>query len=133
MSSGIIPQEWTEVNSSLTWKNLHSDFYKVKSCLGRIMQQDVGKKYVIKNDIANVENDEQFKKRVHPVIKVRMPTWYWGNYVTHHCVPSGFELYQEEKHGWIHSEEYKSGMKEPYPHKQITYKERCGGQDTSSC
>lgn len=47
-------------------------------------------------------------------IKVRFHTWYWGNYCM--ALPSaklleGFELYDEEKHGWHNSEEFKRGKK----------------------
>lgn len=46
------------------------------------------------------------------MVKVRFHSWYWGNY----CLatnkeaknlPTGFELYNEELHGWHNSEEFK--------------------------
>lgn len=50
-------------------------------------------------------------------IKIRMLTWYWGNFVTfptNKPIPSGFEKYTDEEHGWQHSEEFKKGQKRPY-------------------
>lgn len=57
-------------------------------------------------------------------IKIRYKTWYWGNYVYSGATvdssrvtlnSSGFELYDENTHGWHNSEEYKTGYKlEPY-------------------
>lgn len=47
--------------------------------------------------------------------KVRFHTWYWGNYCTAPAgieLPEGFELYDEEKHGWKNSEEHKAGKKQ---------------------
>lgn len=50
-------------------------------------------------------------------MKVRFKTWYWGNYCTmkkSQPIPWGFELYNEDLHGWKNSEEYKNGKLEPY-------------------
>lgn len=55
-------------------------------------------------------------------VKIRFHTWYWGKWtwsgtnfggsvVTEKT--SGFELYDEEKHGWHHSLEYKNGQLKP--------------------
>lgn len=55
-------------------------------------------------------------------VKLRYRTWYWGKWiwsgtkvsgvmVTEHT--TGFELYDENKHGWHHSEEYKNGQLKP--------------------
>ena len=59
--------------------------------------------------------------------KYRMPSWYWGNYcsqlengkwIDNHgnflgesglFKSSDLELYNEEYHGWHHSEEHKKG------------------------
>lgn len=46
------------------------------------------------------------------MIKIRRLTWYWGNYIEVKAFPTGidaadYELYDEEKHGWHHSEEHK--------------------------
>lgn len=54
-----------------------------------------------------------------PKRKIRLNTWYWGNWVYEgehgfKLSEKGFELYDEEKHGWHHSEEYKNGQKEKY-------------------
>jgi hypothetical protein len=51
------------------------------------------------------------------MIKVRFTTWYWGNYALAtkaECanLPQGFELYDEQKHGWYNSEEAKRGKKQ---------------------
>lgn len=56
-------------------------------------------------------------------VKIRLNTWYWGKYIYEGQSLDGskitlksdnFELYDEEKHGWHNSEEYKNGRKEPY-------------------
>lgn len=50
-------------------------------------------------------------------IKIRMLTWYWGNYVTYpqgKPIPKDFELYEEDKHGWHLSEEYSMGHSKPF-------------------
>ena len=47
--------------------------------------------------------------------KVRFTTWYWGNYCYSKSgknLPKGFELYDEEKHGWKNSEEFQVYGKE---------------------
>lgn len=46
--------------------------------------------------------------------KIRFRTWYWGNWIWegesgYTLDQDGFELYEEEKHGWQHSEEAKNG------------------------
>ncbi len=46
--------------------------------------------------------------------KLRMKTWYWGNYVTSplpHTFIRDYEEYIEALHGWHHSEEFKSGYR----------------------
>ena len=52
-------------------------------------------------------------------MKIRYKTWYWGKYVIEgengfSINQEGFELYDEEKHGWQHSEEYKEWHKMRY-------------------
>lgn len=53
------------------------------------------------------------------MIKVRYTTWYWGNYCLanpNEELPEGFEIYNEDLHGWKNSDEYKiQGKEEPYP------------------
>ena len=46
-------------------------------------------------------------------MKIRLKTWYWGNYIISKSkiIPRDFELYIEELHGWEHSEEFKSGYR----------------------
>ncbi len=47
-------------------------------------------------------------------MKLRMKTWYWGNYVTRplpYTKLSDYEPYIEELHGWHHSEEYRTGYR----------------------
>ena len=44
--------------------------------------------------------------------KIRFKTWYWGKWVYDgdegfSLSQPGFELYDEDRHGWQHSEEYK--------------------------
>ncbi len=49
--------------------------------------------------------------------KLRIATWYWGNFVTRplkHTKRTDYELYNEEKHGWHRSEEFKNGQLKPY-------------------
>lgn len=58
-------------------------------------------------------------------VKVRFTTWYWGNYCLAlpkdaKALPKGFEIYDEEKHGWKNSEEFKNGKEEPYGHETDT-------------
>ncbi|GAB1376867.1 hypothetical protein MASR1M48_17190 [Lactococcus petauri] len=52
--------------------------------------------------------------------KIRHKNWYWGKFIydgqvldnTRFTINSDeFEEYDEEKHGWHHSEEYKSGYR----------------------
>ncbi len=45
-------------------------------------------------------------------MKIRRKTWYWGKFVYATELPTGidapdYELYDEAKHGWHHSEEAK--------------------------
>lgn len=49
-------------------------------------------------------------------IKIRYKTWYWGKYILNGQYLDGnritlkdrdFEIYDEEKHGWHNSEEFK--------------------------
>lgn len=45
--------------------------------------------------------------------KIRFRTWYWGNFVLEGeggftLEQDGFELYDEEKHGWHNSDEFKA-------------------------
>jgi hypothetical protein len=56
-------------------------------------------------------------------IKIRFKTWYWGNFIYSGSKmdgsivtleTSGFEIYDEEKHGWKNSEEFKNGRLEPF-------------------
>ena len=50
-------------------------------------------------------------------IKVRFKDWYWGNYCMapeNAVLPIGFEPYDEEKHGWHNSEEFKVYGKKQY-------------------
>jgi len=59
----------------------------------------------------------QYKKEIK--MKIRYKTWYWGKYVIEgengfSINQEGFELYDEEKHGWQHSEEYKEWHKMRY-------------------
>lgn len=44
--------------------------------------------------------------------KIRYKTWYWGKFVFNgehgfSLKTEGFEIYNEETHGWHHSEEYR--------------------------
>ncbi len=44
------------------------------------------------------------------MIRIRYKTWYWGNFILAMALPTGvdadsWEVYDEEKHGWHHSEE----------------------------
>lgn len=59
--------------------------------------------------------------------KLRMTTWYWGNFVTSplpHTKRSDYEVYSEQAHGWQHSEEFKSGyMLRPYNSPNVETKE----------
>lgn len=51
------------------------------------------------------------------MIKIRMSTWYWGNYWLHNSkepIPTDFEEYKENEHGWHHSEEFSKGRLVPY-------------------
>ena len=51
------------------------------------------------------------------MIKVRFKTWYWGNFCLadeNEKLADGFEIYDEEKHGWKNSEEFKRGRPEPH-------------------
>lgn len=61
-------------------------------------------------------------------IKIRLSSWYWGNYEWSDspiCRKNGwkigatchgyiFEEYNEEKHGWHHSEEFKKTGRPQY-------------------
>lgn len=55
--------------------------------------------------------------------KIRLNTWYWGAWIYEGTVMDGsritlkdenFEEYNEEEHGWHHSEEYANGREKPY-------------------
>lgn len=55
-------------------------------------------------------------------VKVRFRTWYWGNYClapVNAILPEGFELYDEDKHGWKNSEEWILKRKPQYEERQI--------------
>ena len=61
-------------------------------------------------------------------VKIRLESWYWGNYywsdsaivkknhwaIGKSCHGYKFEEYNEEKHGWHNSEEYRNGRLLPY-------------------
>ena len=58
--------------------------------------------------------------------KIRYHTWYWGNYILEGDMLDGsritldldgFERYDEDKHSWKNSEEFKSGQLKPH-HKE---------------
>ena len=59
-------------------------------------------------------------------IKIRMKTWYWGNYCTFPAnreIPQDFEIYIEKDHGWNHSEEYKKGQLTNRWSKELKYED----------
>jgi hypothetical protein len=59
-------------------------------------------------------------------IKIRMHSWYWGNFCLfkmNQAIPKDFELYKEDIHGWHNSEEFKNGRLEPYQVSNLKYSE----------
>lgn len=49
-------------------------------------------------------------------VKIRRKTWYWGKFIEAPMLPNGkdaddWEPYEEEQHGWHHSEEAKEQNK----------------------
>jgi hypothetical protein len=60
------------------------------------------------------------------VIKVRFITWYWGNFCLatkkeSEALPKGFEIYNEDLHGWKNSEEWKERKKEQFKNEFDSY------------